>query len=660
MTDYINFIYKKIKNNPFPSFVIATFIILTAFGVSGSSMGYFDQMFLGKTTGILLGIPRPIRSDEWLVSSQEALIQKTANYPSVNKNIGLGQDMSIVNDVPFKSFFSAFKPDNLFFFVMPYTNAFAAHWWFMSLVLVLGFYYLMDTLFPRKRIIISLAATILLLNPFVQWWYQSITLLSIGYALWACLIFIKIFDEKTDYKKLILYSLGLAYTTICFIFILYPPFQISITYVIISFLIGYFYHRYFVQHIKFNIDTSRWLGVLLAIIITIIISGIFYISHKTVINTVVNTAYPGARNIVSGQYGNTVNSTSQNMIYTFSAPILFNLQNQNKAITIYNNQSEASRIVLINIFLLPIFLLEVLRKPKNKKVLSDYLLISTTVATLVFLIRMFTPFFNLPFKFLLLNEVENERLIIGLILLCVIQLVLFGTLIINKITVKKSVIIALSSLFLSFDSSMMFIHQYPNFISPLSALIDCSIIGLAVFMIFQKKYMILGLSIFMIFCVASSVFVNPLYSRGEPLALSASTKFIKNHYRNNKSWIVFDSVVIENIPAIAGEHSLSGVQTYPQLSLWKRLSSSQVNNFAYNRYAHVIFSPNVNPNNSEFYNPQQDVTVVHFDCSVASKLPNFGYALSSSPISNPSLLKCLKLSSSIKYPKVTLDIYKYN
>lgn len=654
----VNYIGKKIRNNPFPSALIAIFIVLTAFGISGSSMGVYDQIFLGKEPGVLLGTPRPIRSDEWLVQSQETLIQKAADYPAVNKNIGLGQDMTMIIDVPSHSLFSAFKPQGLFFFVMPYANAFAAKWWFMSLVMVLGFYFLMDSLFPRKRLIISLASLVLLFNPFVQWWYLPSTLLTMGYALWACLMLIKIFEQRSSNKYLIIYGAGLAYSTLCFILLLYPPFQLSVAYVVVSFLVGYFYYRYAVQRTQFKRDLRPWSAVAVAAITVFVVFGAFFVTHKQIINTIVHTAYPGVRNRLSGQNGDNVNGSGANMLYTFSAPMLFNLQDETKDGLFYTNQSEASRIVAVNLLLLPIFVLGVLKKPRKDRLLADYLLLSTSILAVVFTIRMFTPFFNLPFKMLLFSQIQNERLAIGLVLLCAIQLVLFGLVTVRRISIKSAGIMAIVVFSLLFDASMIMIHQYPKFISGATAFTASLIVGLAAFFLLKKKYFILGLSIFTVFSLASSAFVNPLYHRSEPVSLQTTSSHIKGRYTDNKNWIIFDSVIIENIPALAGEHSLSGVQIYPQLALWKSLGAPATETPAYNRYAHAVFSTST-PNNQTFYNPQADVLVVHFDCNIARKLPNFGYALSPAPITSSVALQCLKLDDVIKYPNITLDIYKY-
>ncbi len=661
----LSHLWFKIKCNPFPTLLLSAFFVLTVLGVSGSSFGNFDQLFLGKSPGLLLGTPRPVRSDEWLVQSQETLIQKAANYPAVNKNIGLGQDMTMILDVPSRSIFGAFKPQNLFFFIMPYANAFAAKWWFMSLILVLGFYYLMDALFPRKRLIIGIASLILLLNPFVQWWYQSSTLLTIGYALWACLMLIKVFENKTSNKHLIIYGSGLAYFVLCFTFLFYPPFQLSIAYVTTAFLAGYFYYRYFEQGINIKQDLKPWAVIILSAITTIAIMSAFIITHAGIIQTIMNTSYPGTRNIISGQYDNNdavvLDGESRNMIYTFSAPILVNLQSANMANNFYANQSEASRIVAINLILLPVFVIVVLKKSRKKRYLEDYLLLSTAIIATVFMIRMFTPFFNPIFKLLLFGQVQNVRLAISLVLLCVLQLVLFGIIIAKeKITVKVVGLVALIAFALSYDASMMLVHQYPKFMSGGAVLIASLVIGLVAFLMLQKKYFAWGLMIFALFSIASSVFVNPLYYRSEPVTLQSATARIKSRYQNNKSWIVVDSVAAENIPSMSNMQSFSGVQAYPQLDLWHILDPQHIEQQKYNRYAHVLFSIKPMPGTTIFSNPQQDVLLVRFDCDIAKKLPNFGYALSSTTIVDPTFTNCMKLDSAISYPNITLNIYKYS
>ena len=648
-----------IRNNPFPSIVVGLFLLLAALGISGSSMGSFDRFIIGDTPGVVAGTARAIRSDEWLWQTQETLIQSKDNFPAVNDKIGLGEDMSMILDVPFRNVYTVFKPQNLFFFVLPFGTAFAAKWWFIAAVLALGFYFLMDSLFPNRKLIISLGAVLLLFNPFVQWWYQSITLLSIGWAMWAAYFAIKLFSDNKSVKRLALYGLGLAYVLVCFILLLYPPFQIPVAYVAGALVAGYLYHRYAIRKKSLAADKKGWLVLLASLILAAAISGVFYESHKQVIHTIKDTAYPGVRNIKSGESNGVKDGEATSMLNILSAPTLYKLQKTSDAAHHPQNQSEASQIVVLNLLLLPFVAVYIFQKPRAQRKLADYLLLSTSVVGLLFTVRLFTPLFNLPYKLLLFNQVENERLPIGLVALCGVQLVLLGSLVLQKRSLKSLAAIALVVFAITFDASMMVSDRYPGFIGHLGVLSVSIAVALAAFLVLQKRYFALGLGLFVLFNLASSVFINPLYKRSEPVSLQSMSSIISSHYKDSKNWVVADDFVLENVPLVAGEHSLSGIQVYPQLKLWESLDPTHKDIVAYNRYAHVTFRTIGMPAGATFYNPSPDALFVRLDCTTAKKLPDLGYVLASSKIGDPGLLKCMKFDRSITYPKTSLFIYKY-
>ena len=635
-----------------PLFIVATLLLISAFNISGSSMGTYDNIILNQAKGDIVGQHRPIRSDEWLVVSQKTLTQRAANYPIINNNIGNGEDQSMM-DVPSRSLFTLFKPQNLFFFVLPYSMAFAAKWWFMSLAVFVGFYLLFNELFPNKRLLVSLGALLLLFNPFTQWWYQTITLLSIGYVLFASFFAIKLFNKNHSNKIRVLYGAGLAYFTLCFLLVLYPPFQLAVGYVMSSLLIGYFYHKYKVRSVSIKKDLANWMTVVCAMFIVAIVGGLFVYSHKTVIKAMADTTYPGVRNIVSGE-----GDIPTQMLATFSSPILFNLQNEQKTGAFYTNQSEASRIVALNLVLIPFILFFVFKKKRSERELPDYLLLSTIALAAIFAVRILTPFFNFPYILLLFNKVQNERLAIGLVLLCAIQLVLLGVLLAKKFSARQALLVSVGIFALFFDASMMMVHKYPNFVSGPAAFVACFIVGLSAFFMLQKRFFMVGLALFTLFSTTSSIFVNPLYRNSEPTSLREITNNISQRYTDDKSWIVMDSIILENIPAIAGKHSLSGVNYYPQLGLWYRLDPEHKELATYNRYAHVVFTANSVPEGRIFYSPSPDILLVKLNCDIAKQLPNSGYILSSAPIDS-QLNSCFKEDDVMTYPGITLRVYRY-
>ena len=70
--------------------------------------------------------------------------------PAQNKNIGVGQDMSIVADAPYTDWSMLFRPHNLIFFLLPIGFAFAFKWWLLSAGLALSVYIFVLFLYPRK------------------------------------------------------------------------------------------------------------------------------------------------------------------------------------------------------------------------------------------------------------------------------------------------------------------------------------------------------------------------------------------------------------------------------------------------------------------------------------------------------------------------------
>lgn len=655
----ISFRIDSLRQHIFPIILVAIFVVLTVLGISGSSAGSFDKSVIGTSPGVLANQPRAIRSDEWLVQSQELQLQAAAGNKEVNHNVANGQNMSLITDVPTKSFFAIFKPQNLFFFVLPFSQAFAAHWWFMALVLCIGFYACASKLLPNRKLVVSLVSLTLLFNPFVQWWYQSITLLTIGYALFAIYCFISLFDSNRSKKSLAVYTAGLAYFSLCFIFDLYPSFQIPIGIAGMALLIGFLSFRYRVSRAKVSDDLSIWLRVFVGFLVVALIATVFAFSHKDVINTMRHTAYPGSRNINSGQYGGVVSAYSYERM--FSSPLLGNLQDNVKARHFPGNQSEASIFIFLNLIFTPLILFHILKKPRQTRTAPEVYFLFMSIAVGIFAVRFFTPLFNLPYKFLLLNNVQNERAEIGLIVLCCIQLVLLGSIKLKGLTTKQALAAGLFTALIFGDASLRTVKHYPGFMSYLSAAILCLAIGLVVTMLLKKRFFIYGLALFLVINLANSVFVNPLYNRSQPLAIEQMTAAIKT-YGDTRSWIGVDSGLFENAPLIAGKKSYTGVQVYPQIQLWQdTLDQSHKELNDYNRYAHVVFTNQyqVFPPDENFYTPQADVLYIKFSCDNAKKLPDLGYILTPDVFS-PQAYPCLKLSKTVEYPKINYFIYSFN
>jgi len=172
----------------FPSMLVVGLLSLTALGISGSSIGIYPMLdgTADKDPGVVALSPRGVRSDEWLVNTQMVVAQAKNDFKRINDNIGNGQDMSLIVDVPYKEWSAAFKPQNLIFLVLPLANAFAFKWWLLAVLLILACYFFMLELFPGKRLRSAVLSLFAGLTPMVFWWYQSATVLPIHFATGVC------------------------------------------------------------------------------------------------------------------------------------------------------------------------------------------------------------------------------------------------------------------------------------------------------------------------------------------------------------------------------------------------------------------------------------------------------------------------------------------
>lgn len=644
----------------FPVLLAVPLILFTALGINGSSGGTYHNTFYGNDTrdpDILVGGARSIRSDEWLVNTQLTIAQKNNEYERINTNIGDGHDMSVAVDAPYIDWSALFKPHNLAFFALPFDNAFAFKWWVNGFLLITSCYFLVIALLPKKRLWASILGLTIFFNPFIQWWYLPGTMAPLYFSLFGILTFMKVVSSKRRLHT-ILWGALLTYLVTCFVLVLYPPFQIPCAIVAGSFVVGYLFNK------RRDLDRNVLIEKLAVLVVATIIAGALSVAYlytrQDVVNTLRGTAYPGVRMITSG--------LDDAFNKSFSSPLSFALQSETTGASYFTNyytsQSEAASFIKINFIFAPVILLLAYRRSELRKTPPYNLFIATSVALALLSIRIFTPFFDWPFRLLLLNQVQNERLEIGLLLLCIIQIALLGALLLKAkgelVTKKIAILTAVAAVALFGDASFSMLNRYPLFISRKYLVVFVIVgIGASLYLMLRRKTYTWGIGLFLAINVCSSIAVNPLYKTVEPKSVSAVTDRIRNNYPDNKSWAVFDNLVIENIPQISDKRSLTGVYSYPQLNLWSRLDSNDKEKYEYNRYSHTAFTVTANSDSGRFSNPSADILLVSFDCEMAKKLPNFGYALSAIPIKYPHL-DCLIQTEKIEYPNITLYIYRYS
>lgn len=642
----------------FPAILTVLLVLMTSLKINGSSMGVYHTLFYGKTNNdpaLLVNLPQGIRSDEWLVNTQMTLAQKNNNFEQINNNIGNGEDVSLIMDVPYKDWSTLFKPHNLVFFILPFDNAFAFRWWFIAYLLIVACYFFILVLLPGKRLLAALLATGLFLSPFIQWWYLNGTLGSISYGLFGGVILTKLLGRKY-LRQGLLWGLLLAYVLVCFALILYPPFQIPVALGMLVFAVGYCFE-------KLGREPRRivWqkLGIITtAIVVAGVITAIFLGTRAEVVKTIQNTAYPANRiqksggfdfdHLLSSQLGAQLQFASRAGHYSINGP---------------TNQSESSNFILLLPFLLlpSAYLIRQYHKNLGK---IDWPLVLVNSAFLLALLWLFVPNLGILGMITQLERVPHARLLIGLGLLGILQIVLFirrysGF---KNILIKRSSAIIYSVAIFTVEIGLGLYEMYnlPGFIGIYRVVAFALPIPIIIYLLLRKHFE-WAAAVLLLFAFIMTYRVNPLYRGTDIISKTPISQAIKDISAKDDSRWVTEHFLLENFVFMNGARSLSGVYAYPQLELWQNVDPTARED-VYNRYAHTIFAFDRDPSKEVptkiVLTGSDTFTIITEPCGDFIKSKNVRYLLTGAALSSQE--SCLSLVKQVNYPAVNFYIYKTN
>lgn len=617
----------------FPILILLLFLTFTMLRISGSSIGAFETVLFGsqQDTSHVAGNPRTIRTDEWVVMSEMVIAQKEAGYPSINTNIGNGQNMNVVLDVPTKNWSQIFRPQNWLFAVAPFENAFAYRWWFTAVLILLSTYFLVLHFSPKRRLIASAIAFSLYFSAFVQWWYLGVTLGTIGYSMLLILLYAKMITTDSLRAKL-MYATSTTYAILCFLILLYPPFQIPCAITAFVFALGYTFYIFPGKKKLTGWLKSNVLYILAILASVAVVSLVFAAQNKSTIDAIENSAYPGRRTVQSGGYSKTHLLSGQLAYQHLKEPV-------SKLYTPQPNQSEAATFMFLGLFLLLPLTYTLLSKhgfvaPKTS---AMPLLTSLFAILFIFMGWLFIPHMNVLGLLTKLDLVPQNRLIIGLGLLNTLALIVFVYIYSRyraRLPLMQSLFFA-GVLFLATVMVNKLIQNHsPGFIGNIKMVAYAVPMALAAFLLLRGR-LNAGILVFMAFVIVSGISVNPLYRGLGPVVNNPLYHAILSTKSDGSRWIVED-VQFENFAMIAGKKSMSGVFFYPQKELWRNIDGGR-SDYLYNRYAHVGFALDHDPNvtsNTGFLPTTADRLIIHSElCSEFMKESKIRHVVSSAQFS---------------------------
>lgn len=635
----------------FPLVLFFITILLSAFRIHGSSIGIYHQVFNGKDSkdpNLIANQPQINRSDEWMVNTGYSLSQKLNDYKEINNLIGSGLNITLDTDAPFLSWFTIFKPQNLPFFILPVQFAFAVKWWLLGYSLVVACYFFILHFLPKKIMFAAFMSLTLFFSPFTQWWYQSITILPMTYSFLILLTLFK-FIKTQSTKHLILLGLLLSYIFICFILILYPPFQIPCAIVAGGFFIGYLLQN------RSTVIKGFWKKQTIVLVGSVVLAGavvlLFVYTRSDAILALKHSVYPGSRitrgggwkirNLLDGLYN-------------------YYLQFDSNAASYYTNQSEASRHILVFPFLIIPMVYIVIKKFTGEKIV-DFIQLSILTAAAILTARMIFPLPNSIARFLMLHHAQTGRLIIafGLInIFAITAVVAYLQSKKNKLPKYIIIISAMVALFINYRIIRAVHFYYPDYLKPYWVGFLLVIALSAVVLFIMTKRPTTAALILLCLGILSTYKINPLY-RGLGVTKNDQLNRVLSDVDpgKNSTWALANPRLLTNYLQMNGYHALSGVYLYPDLKTWEKYDVASDEKIIYNRFTHTVFMPTDEINGTtNFDQVSEDFFIARLNGCSDNARQAIDYILSNIKMTN----MCMTKLKQINFEGLTLYVYKLN
>jgi hypothetical protein len=256
---------------------------------------------------------------------------------------------------------------------------------------------------------------------------------------------------------------------------------------------------------------------------------------------------------------------------------------------------------------------------------------------------------------LFLRSVPSQRLVIGLGLLGVLQVVLLH----RRYDLERGPGETLSAWPMTLAALGAFLlsgfyirSQYPRFIDSTVVVILLSLSVASILFLYLRGRFLLATLILLAFSIASVFRINPLYRGLDPVLDSRLGGVLTSIGDADGAWVVVGDFPFEQLPRQYGLRSFSGVYFYPQPRIWRPLDPSGEQRSVWNRYAHVIFSPDF----ERLKLGSPDTFGAPFDaCSPFTRENRIRHVLAVAPIVGDP---CLVLSRTVSFPARTFHIYR--
>lgn len=527
---------------------------------------------LYRTDDTIIGSPRPIRSDEWLVQTPFYLSQvKTGNHFTNKSYQVTGQNMMLAYNVSSWHISTIGKPFNWGFLFLGASRGLSWYWSFKIIAMLLLAYEFAMILTSRRKLLSAVSSFWITFTPTVQWWFMQ----HLGdVVFFSLLIMVSIYHYFNSEKKVfkILMAINLIIALIGFPLIIYPAFQVPFAYIILLFTVIQFFKA--LRNKKVTLFDV--IVITLTLFVSLTIDALTIYQSWDAISATLHTVYPGKRISVGGEY------TWKNL-----SDFLFNIVLPFKVPQV-SNQVELSSSFNFLLYILLILPFVIKRKDINKNIFGIVLVVYSLMLMLYSIVGIPTVLSKLT----LFSYVPFSRSWQSMSVIAVFASIWFISFIWDKLERVKLTKI-LPSLFIV---TILYLYRgltddiYKNYLGRFTSVILIVIMLIAFICILYRKKRVFY-PIMLVIITVSGLTVNPLthgIAAIENKLLSHEVESIVG--KNPNAIWMSDSTNLYHFVQMFGAKSIDGVRFYPDRQLMSKIDKQNQYEDVWNRYAHLKYS----------------------------------------------------------------------
>jgi hypothetical protein len=634
----------------FPAIVAFGALVLIALGISGTSSGaYWREFGEGVDPDAVLGGPRLIRSDEWLVNQSWIISQAQQGYPTVNGTFPGGMDATVGMELPAWDWVTLFRPHLWGHLLFGPEYGTAWQWWIPALGLVTATYLFVVTILPRRPATAALVACVVYFSPIFQWWYGPNALWPTAWALLATTATIWMLRDPR-LRVRIAWAVVVGWLAVTAAIGLYVPFLVPPVLIFVALFLGLVLARR-PWGTRFR-PTVRALGpMLIAGVAAVAVVLAWVASRLPSFAAIGATVYPGARSDPSGA----LLREDPTLLGLFGAPFGQSFATVGGPTVLGPNPSEASTAILFALFVLPGFAYLIVRAWRRERRL-DGLEIGAVAVLVLVLAFLLVPGWDPLARLLLLDRVPVSRFRVGFAAL----LPVFFALVVRNVDRLPAPRLWVPAIGTAVGVGLITVLLYVELSDLSPEVLDSArlwpvaavAIALACGLVFVPRLAPAAAGVLLVASLAIGAAVNPLYRGVYDLNDTEIGEAI-HAVDDGGAWVGVGSYLTMALVMQTGVDGYNGVQMYPPEETWEQIDPDGSDENVWNRLAHVRWT--WGSGDPVFTASQRDQILGQFDACSDFAQTHVSYVVSDE---TPPSDACLEQLDDVEQGRTDFQIYR--